>query len=149
MFTLKTLMLTALKMHYSTTPSGAPEFIPGFQQGSRYSIFSLMCLFCRLLFVLFFLPLCCLYCFDIWILIVSFVSSNSSPCKYKYNLIIHDTTLPLHAYNKCKQCIFCLFFPFCPIYANSSLCILCHIELRNNTFICKELLVSWEYEGGQ
>jgi hypothetical protein len=33
-------------------PSGAPEFIPGFQWGSCYSIFSFMCMFCRSLFVL-------------------------------------------------------------------------------------------------
>jgi hypothetical protein len=46
-----------------------------------YSIFSFMCMFCRLLFVLlyfFFWPLCSLFFFDIWILITSLVSSNSS-----------------------------------------------------------------------
>ena len=32
-------------------PSGAPEFTPGFQWGSCYSIFSFICMFCR--FVLF------------------------------------------------------------------------------------------------
>ena len=45
-------------------PSGAPEFIPGFQWGWCYSIFSFMCIFCRPLFVLlyfFFWPLCCLF----------------------------------------------------------------------------------------
>jgi hypothetical protein len=36
-------------------PSGAPEFIPGFQWGLCYSIFSFMCLFCSWLFVLFLL----------------------------------------------------------------------------------------------
>ena len=32
--------------------SGAPEFTPGFQWGSCYSIFSFICMFCRSLFVL-------------------------------------------------------------------------------------------------
>jgi hypothetical protein len=39
-----------------------------------------MCMFCRSLFVLlyfFFWPLCCLF-FNIWILIIPLVSSNSS-----------------------------------------------------------------------
>ena len=42
--------------------------------------FSFMCMFCRSLFVLlyfFFWPLCCLF-FNIWILIIPLVSSNSS-----------------------------------------------------------------------
>ena len=53
-------------------PSGAPEFTPGFWWGSCYLIFSFICMFCRLLFVLlyfFFQPLCCLFFFDIRILI--------------------------------------------------------------------------------
>ena len=33
-------------------PSGAPEFTPGFQWSSCYSIYSFMCIFCRSLFVL-------------------------------------------------------------------------------------------------
>jgi len=40
-----------------------------------------MCMFCRSLFILlylFFWPLCCLFFFDIWILITPLVSSNSS-----------------------------------------------------------------------
>ena len=32
--------------------SGAPEFTPGFQWGSCYSIYSFICMFCRSLFVL-------------------------------------------------------------------------------------------------
>ena len=32
-------------------PSGAPDFTPGFQWGSCYSIFSFICMFCRSLFV--------------------------------------------------------------------------------------------------
>ena len=38
-------------------PSGAPEFTPGFEWGSCYSIFSFMCMFCRSLFVLFLLAI--------------------------------------------------------------------------------------------
>jgi hypothetical protein len=48
-------------------------------------IFSLMCMFCRSLFVLlyfFFWPLCCLFFSDIRILIAPFVSSNSSSINY-------------------------------------------------------------------
>ena len=44
-------------------------------------IFSFMCMFCRSLFVLlsfFFWPLCCLFFFDIQILITPLVSSNTS-----------------------------------------------------------------------
>ena len=55
-------------------PSGASEFTPGFQWGSCYAIFSFICMFCRSLFVLlyfFFWPLCCLFFFDIRILITS------------------------------------------------------------------------------
>ena len=70
-------------------PSGTPEFIPGFQWGSCYSIYRFyrslfvlyICMFCRLLFVLlyfFFLGIVCLFFFDIWILITPLVSSNSS-----------------------------------------------------------------------
>ena len=62
-------------------PSGAPEFTPGFQWGSCYSIFSFICMFCRSLFVplyFFFWPLCCLFYFDIRFLIAPLVSSNSS-----------------------------------------------------------------------
>ena len=62
-------------------PSRASDFIPGFQWGSYYSIFSFMCIFCRSLFFLlciFFWPLCCLFFFDIRILITPLVSSKSS-----------------------------------------------------------------------
>jgi hypothetical protein len=46
-----------------------------------YSIFSFMCMFCRSLFVLLyfiFSPLCCLFYFDIWILITPLIFSNFS-----------------------------------------------------------------------
>ena len=62
-------------------PTGAPEFTPGFQWCSCYSIFGFICIFCRSLFVFlyfFFWPLCCLFFFDIGILINPLVSSNSS-----------------------------------------------------------------------
>ena len=55
-------------------PSGTPKSTPGFQWGSCYSIISCMCMFCISLFVLlyfFFWPLCCLFFFDLWILITS------------------------------------------------------------------------------
>ena len=54
---------------------------PVFSRGSCYSIFSLMRMFCRSLFVLlcfFFWSLCCLFIFDIRIMITPLVSSNSS-----------------------------------------------------------------------
>ena len=56
-----------------------PEHL--FLLGSCYSILIFMCMFCRSLFVLlylFFWPLCCLFFFDILILITPLVSSNSS-----------------------------------------------------------------------
>ena len=48
---------------------------------SRVLIKHCICMFCRSLFVLlsfFFWPLCCLFCFDLQILITPLVSSNSS-----------------------------------------------------------------------
>ena len=69
-----------VSMYYLS--SGAPEFILGFKWGLFYSIFSFICMFCRLLFVLLYflcLPLCCLF-LDIRILITPLVSSNSSTC---------------------------------------------------------------------
>ena len=58
-------------------PSGAPEFTPGFQWGSCYSIFSFICIFCSSLFVLlsfFFWLLCCLFFFNKPILITPLAS---------------------------------------------------------------------------
>jgi hypothetical protein len=62
-----------------------PEYLsspPVFSHWSScYSIFSCICMFCRSLFGLlyfFFWPLCCLFFFDIRILIAPLVSSNSS-----------------------------------------------------------------------
>ena len=59
-------------------PSGAHEFIPGFQWGLCYSIFSFMCLFCSWLFVLFLLVIVLSVLFRFTILITPLVSSNSS-----------------------------------------------------------------------
>ena len=58
-------------------PSGAHEFSPGFS-GIRVtrSIFSFMCMFCWSLLVLLsflFWPLCCLFSFNLRILIIPFV----------------------------------------------------------------------------
>jgi len=60
-----------------------PEHLssPPFLVGLCYSIYSFMCMFCRSLFVLLYLfiwLLCCLFFFDIRILITPLVSSNSS-----------------------------------------------------------------------
>jgi hypothetical protein len=68
------------KFPFSDSASGAPEFTPGFNLGSCYWIFSFLCMFCRSLLILlsfFIWPLYCLS-FDLWILIIPLVSSNSS-----------------------------------------------------------------------
>ena len=60
------------------------------QQGSCFSIFSFICMFCRSLFVLlyfFFWPLCCLFFLDIQILITPLISSSSS-----YNIFLISFT---------------------------------------------------------
>jgi hypothetical protein len=77
----------------------SPEFTPGFQWGSCYSIFSFMCMFCRSLFVFlyfFFWSVCCLFFFDVRILITPLVSSNSSClmksylfCKYHISITLY------------------------------------------------------------
>ena len=86
-----TRLSTSLDVVY---PSGAPEFTPGFQWGSCYSIFSFMYMFCRSLIVIlyfFFWPLCCLFFFDIRILITLLVSSNSS--QVNHCLIIPNSSI--------------------------------------------------------
>jgi hypothetical protein len=63
---------------------------PQFLLGSCYSIFSFICMFSRSLFVLlyfFFWPLCCLFFFDIRILIDPLGSSNSSIGALKVSVI--------------------------------------------------------------
>ena len=61
--------------------SRPPDFSSGFEWGSCYSMLNLLCMFYRSLFVLlyfFFWPLCCLFVFDLRILIIPLLSSNSS-----------------------------------------------------------------------
>ena len=65
----------------TANPSGAPEFTPGFSGVRVTWSLVLYAYFCRSLFVLlliFFSPLCCLFFFDIRILINTLVYSNSS-----------------------------------------------------------------------
>ena len=57
------------------------EYTGWLTRDQTFQIFSFMCMFCRSLFVLlyfFFWPLCCLFYFDMRILITPLVSSNSS-----------------------------------------------------------------------
>jgi len=56
-------------------PSGAPEFTPGFQWGSCYSIFSFICMFCRSLFVL-------LYFFLLVIVLSALLRYTVSDCPF-------------------------------------------------------------------
>ena len=59
--------------------------------GRCYSIFSFMFMFCRSLFVFlyfFFWPLCCLFFFNIQIMIIPLVSSNSSSNGHSF-FIVH------------------------------------------------------------
>ena len=61
-----------------------------------YSIFSFICMFCRSLFVLlyfFFWPLCCLFFFDIRILVAHLVSSNSSSVRLCLQLFVRTSCL--------------------------------------------------------
>ena len=75
--------LMSLNSQFLCKP-GYPEHLsssPVFSGVPCYSIFSFMCMFCRSLFVFlyfFFWPFCCLFFFDIRILITPLVSSNSS-----------------------------------------------------------------------
>jgi hypothetical protein len=82
-------------------PSGAPEFTPGFQWGSCYSIFSFICMFCRFVLLSFFLwPLCCLFFFDILILIAPLVSSNSSCMLLLTHVFPHWCSISRHILNR-------------------------------------------------
>ena len=84
-------------------PSGAPDFTPDFKKGSCYSILSFICMFCRSLFVclyFFFWPLCCLFFFDIRVLITPLVSSNS--CRYQIRCaqLVSGITFIRYPHNK-------------------------------------------------
>ena len=75
LFSLSTFLF--LKFMFQTYPSGAPEFTPGFQWGSCYSIFSFICMFCRSLFVLlyfFFWPL--------WLMLSVLLRYTDSDCPF-------------------------------------------------------------------
>jgi len=80
-------------------------YTPGFWWGSRYSIFGLVCVFCRSLFVLlsfcfwplcclffFFWPLCCLF-FFFWPLCCLFFFFWPLCCLFFFDLQILITTL--------------------------------------------------------
>ena len=65
-----------------------------------YSILSFMCMFCRSLFVLlhfYFWPLCCLFFFDIRVLITTLLSSTFS-CHRNFTLIC-NLSMFIHARN--------------------------------------------------
>ena len=90
---------------YSLGRKTLHEFTPGFQWGSCYSIFSFMCMFYKLLFVLlsfFVWSLCCLFFFDLRIMITPLISSRSSCCHTVYlrHHYIYNTTYP------CRFCIY-------------------------------------------
>ena len=87
-FDKSTMSMNSFKLVQQT-----PEFTPGFQWGSCYWIFSIMCMFCRLLFVplsFFFWLLCCMSFFDLRILITSLVSSNSSYISSHFKYLKHE-----------------------------------------------------------
>jgi len=67
-------------------PSRAPEFTPGFEWDSCYSIFSFMCMFCRLLFVLFLLAivLSVRFWLPLWYLQTLLIVKESIKTSYKY-----------------------------------------------------------------
>jgi hypothetical protein len=85
---------------------------PRFLMGSCYSIFSFICMFCRSLFVLLyflFWPLCCLFFFDIRILINPLVSSNSSWPRFFCGVRV------AHLINNMLCIIVFLVFDLCPV----------------------------------
>ena len=72
-----------------------------------------MCIFCRSLFVLlyfFFWPLCCLFFFDIWILMTPFASSNSS-----YHMSVLQR--PSHHAHVCADIYY--IYKVCQIYSEN------------------------------
>ena len=81
-------------------PFGSHEFIPVFSEVRGTRSFSFMCMFCRSLFVhvcFSFWPLRCLF-FNIPILIVPLVSSNSSSSLVTENHQRSDVYFPAHAW---------------------------------------------------
>ena len=126
-------------------PSGASGFTPGFQWGPSYTVFSFMCMFCRSLFVIssfFFCPLCCLFFFDLRILITPLVSKNStdnnstnisitnnhlSPALTLHNDVgnSHPGCGKAHKYGGLRHCIFRMIYAIdlCINFLSSDLCI--------------------------
>jgi hypothetical protein len=118
-------------------PSGAPEFTPGFWWGSCYSIFSLMCMFCKSLFVFLYFILLALvlsvflqftdsdYSFRIFKLFLTMYMCAIRRVSYKKNSLL---TLREHLTSPAIFCrihvahlfIFQCYFVFCL----SSLCVL-------------------------
>ena len=73
---------------------------PGFLVG----LVSFMCMFCRSLFVLLSLwPLCCLFFFDIRILITHLVSLNSSPINQFLRFLEYGAKLALFHYIRYRE----------------------------------------------
>ena len=89
--------VTQPELEMGITPTKqSPTIKHATQWGSRYSIFSFMCVFCRSLFVLlyfFFWPLFCLFFFDVRILITPLVSSNSLLTCMNYSFQQQVTTV--------------------------------------------------------
>ena len=66
----------------TTYPSGAPEFLVGFMLLDLQFYVCVLQIFVCPFILFFFWPLCCLFFFDIRIVITPLVSSNSSWLKY-------------------------------------------------------------------
>ena len=84
--------------------SGAPEFTTGFS-GVRVTQSLVLCVhFVDRYLSFFFWPLCCLFFFDIWILIAPLVSSNSSNTKYEraesLDYFINKINFTVESWNK-------------------------------------------------
>ena len=94
-----------------------------------------MCMFCRSLFVLlyFFLwPLCCLFFFDLRILITPLVSSNSSSIKLTYKNVFNEVKI-IYCYKKENQAY---LFSICINYRCPDICFLLSVQFgwRNMMF---------------
>ena len=86
-------------------PSGAPEFTPGIKVGSRYSIFSLICMFCRSTFV------CC----------VTFSSGHCTcvVCSSIYGFWLPHWYLQISSYNTIPS-ICLIYLPFALFLLNKA-----------------------------
>ena len=68
---------------------------------SCYSILTFMCMFCRSLLSFFFWPLCCLYFFNLRILITPLLSSNTSSY-YIFSPFFKCTTMTRIIFNRTR-----------------------------------------------